>query len=230
MFDNFWARLWKVLSENYTSLADGLKYTVIIAFCGFALGLFFATIISVITTPQSQNPKRAQKIINKIFAVYTWIFRGIPMVVLLLLLYFVFLPELRLDALIVAIIAFGLYGSAYLTEILRAGIHSIDKGQYEACRASGLGHWCTMRKVILPQAYKNSIPSIGNILIEMVKETAVVSFITVIDLTKTVQFIITRTYDAIVPYILLAVIYLIIVGLLTLLIKFIEKVVFRYGK
>jgi len=226
MFDNFWGRTGKILSENWRFLGEGLKLTLIIAFCGFIIGLFIATLIAIATTQKKQ--KLWLKIINKILGIYIWIIRGTPIVVFLLLMYFVFLPQLQLPALSIAIIAFGLYGGAYMAEILRGAINGIEQGQFEAGRALGLSNWYVMWKIVLPQAYKNSVPSLGNILIMMVKDTSILSFITIIDITKATQLIISRTYDVIVPYILLAIIYLILVGIITMLIKFVEKVVFRH--
>ena len=221
MFNNFWSRLWKNLSENCGFLGEALGRTLIIAFCGFILGLILATGIALLKT--YHKPKRWLRIINKIIDVFVWVLRGTPMVVLLLLMYFVFLPQLRLPAMFIAVIAFSLVGGAYMSEILRGAINSIDKGQHEAGRALGLSNRYIMRKIVLPQAYKNCVPSLGNILIMMVKDTSIVSFITIIDLTKAHQLLVTRSYDVIVPYLMLAAAYLIIVGILTLLIKFVER-------
>jgi len=227
MFDNFWQRLWRTLFDNFDFLLTALWQTLIIAFCGFALGLFIATMLSI--SLAHPKPNRAIKITNKILDIFIWIIRGTPIVVMLLLMYFVFLSHFRIDAIYIAIIAFSLYCGAYMTEILRGAINSIDKEQYEAGLSLGAGHWYIMWKIMLPQAYKTATRSLGNILIMTVKNTSVVGFITVIDITRATQLIILRTFDAIVPYILLALIYLVIVGILTLAIKFIEKRVFKYG-
>jgi len=228
MFDNFWTRIWRTLIDNFDFLWQALGQTLVIAFCGFTIGLIIATVVAVSLT--HQKPNRAIRITNKVLDILIWIIRGTPIVVMLLLMYFVFLSQLRLDAIIIAIIAFSLYCGAYMTEILRGAINGIDKGQFEAGRALGLSNWYVMWKIVLPQAYKNATRSLGNIAIMTVKDTSIVSFITIIDITRATQLIILRTYDAIVPYILLALIYLIIVGILTLAIRLIEKVVFRHGK
>jgi polar amino acid transport system permease protein len=228
MFDNFWGRFWKTLSENFHFLGEALYLTLIISFCGFIIGLVIATLFAISMT--YQKPGWCLKILNKCIGVFIWLIRGIPIVVLLLLMYFVFLVELRLNATVIAVFVFSLYGGAYMTEILRGAINSIDKGQLEAGRALGLSNWFVMFKIVLPQAFKNAVQSLGNILIIMVKNTSVVSFITVIDLTKATQLLVISTYDVVVPYILLAIIYLVLVGLITLGIKFVEKVVFRYAE
>lgn len=209
-------------------MGEGLKLTIIISFCGFAIGLIIATLIAISMT--HPKPRLWLRIVNKILSIYIWIIRGTPIVVFLLLMYFVFFPHVDVSALSIAIIAFGLYGGAFMAEILRDAINSIERGQFEAGRALGLSNWYVMWKIVLPQAYKNATRSLGNILIMMVKDTSIVSFITLIDITKATQLIISRTYDVIVPYILLAIIYLIIVGILSLLIRAIEKWVFRYAE
>ena len=221
MFDNFWERLGKVLSENWWFLGEGLKLTLIIAFCGFVIALIIATLIAIITTYKKQT--LWLKIINKILGIYIWISRGMPIVVFLLLMYFVFLPQLRLPPISIAIITFGLYGGAYMAEILRGAINSIEQGQFEAGCVLGVSNWYVMWEIVLPQAYQHAVPSLGNILIMMVKDTSILSFITIIDITKATQLIISRTYDVIVPYILLAVVYLILVGIINLFIKLVEK-------
>ena len=221
MFNNFWERIWQTLFDNFDFLLNALGQTLIIAFWGFTIGLFIATIVAVSLT--HQKPSRAIKLTNKVFDVLIWIIRGTPIVVMLLLMYFVILSQLRLDAIIIAIFAFSLYCGAYMTEILRGAINGIDKNQFEAGRALGLSNWYIMWKIVLPQAYKNATRSLGNISIMTVKDTSIVSFITIIDITRATQLIIMRTYDAIAPYILLALIYLAIVGILTLGIKGVEK-------
>jgi len=218
MFNNFWARLWNTLSGNSHFLSDALWRTLIITFCGFALGLIIATFFAFLFRV---------KIVNKILSVFIWIIRGMPIAVFLLLMFFVFLAPFRLDAVFIASIVFGINSGVFMAEILRGEINSIDSGQFEAGRALGFSNWFIMRRIILPQAYKNAIPSLGNILILILKDTSIVGFITVVDITKATQLIISKTYDAIVPYILLAIIYIIIVGIITILLKFLEKKIFK---
>jgi len=221
MFDNFWSRLGQYFAKNSAFLAEGLKLTLIIGLSGFVIGLIIATIMVIpMTYPK---PKLWLKIVNKILDIYIWITRGTPVVVILLLFFYVFLTPLQLPALFIGILVFSMLGSSYMAEILRGAVNSIDKGQYEAGRALGLSNWSIMWRIILPQAYINTIPSLGNVIIALVKDTSVVSFITIIDVTKATQFMVAKTYEAVVPYISLALIYLLITGIITLIIKLVEK-------
>jgi len=156
---------------------------------------------------------------------YIVLFRGTPMVVQLLLMHFVVFPSvgINIDPVHEAIFAFGLNSAAYVSEIIRGGILSVDIGQTEAGRALGLNYSKTMLKIVLPQAIKNVIPTLGNEFIALLKETSVVSFIAVVDLTKSFQNIANSTYEYIVPYIVLALVYLVLVLIVTQLIKLIER-------
>jgi His/Glu/Gln/Arg/opine family amino acid ABC transporter permease subunit len=217
--------MFKTLSENGQFLGEALGRTVLIAFSGFAIGLVLAIVIAVSQT--YPKPKFWLKIINKFFDVYIWLIRCVPVVVMLLAMYFVFLPDLRLPAMTIAIIVFSMYPGAFLAVILRDAINAIDKGQLEAGRALGLGYWYTMFRVVLPQAFKNSIQSIGNILILLIKDTAVLGFITVIDITRAIQLIVGRTFDLVTPYVILLIFYVVIVSAIIVAIRLVEKLVFR---
>ena len=225
MWDNFWSRSWDVLTTNSDFLWEALKNTLIIAFAGFAIGIVIGTILAVVKT----NPNNGifSKFTKGLAWIYILILRGTPIVVQLLLLFFVFLGPRGVEALTVAILVFGLNSGAHSAEILRGSIQGIDKGQLEAGRALGLSNFTTMQKIVLPQAYKNAVPALGNEMISLIKATSVVGFITVIDITRGMQLIVARTFDVLVPYMLLAFIYLTMVYVLTLLIKFFEKVVFK---
>ena len=156
---------------------------------------------------------------------YVEIFRGTPMVVQLLLGYFVLLPMLGVTAngVLVAIAIFGLNSGAYVAEIMRAGIQSVDAGQLEAGRAVGLPYWTAMLKIVIPQSIKNILPTLGNEFIVLIKETSIVSFIAVVDLTKAFKAIGDATYEYIMPYVMLALVYLILVLGITALIKLMER-------
>ena len=169
--------------------------------------------------------KTLPKILEKICDVYVAFFRGTPMVVQLLIGYFVLMPALNiaLDGLYVAIIIFGLNSGAYVSEIMRSGIQSVDAGQLEAGRAVGLSFWTAMIKIVIPQSIKNILPTLGNEFIVLIKETSVVSFIAVTDVTKAFRAIGDANYEYIIPYLTLALVYLVIVLLITLLIKVIER-------
>ena len=152
------------------------------------------------------------------------------MVVQLLLVYYVLLPAMgvRIDsAVVVAVIVFGLNSGAYVSEIMRSGINSVDQGQLEAGRALGLSYPTAMLRIVIPQAIKNIIPTLGNEFIVLVKETSVTSFITVVDLTKAFRGIASANYEYIIPYLMLAAFYLVIVVLITIAIRLIER---RFAK
>jgi polar amino acid transport system permease protein len=147
------------------------------------------------------------------------------MVVQLLIGYFVLLPSLGIivDGVIVAIIMFGLNSGAYVSEIMRAGIQSVDPGQLEAGRALGLSYWTAMLKIVIPQSVKNILPTLGNEFIVLIKETSVVSFIAVVDITKAFKAIGDATYEYLIPYIALALVYLVLVILITWALRGIER-------
>lgn len=225
-----WSSKWStfiesISNENFQQLIKtGLINTLLIAVLGLLIGIVIGTLIAIVkVTPKY---KLYVRILNKICTVYVAIFRGTPMVVQLLLAYYVFIPTIGLkgvDPLTVGIIVFGLNSGAYVSEIMRGGINSIDPGQLEAGRALGLKYSTTMFRIVIPQAIKNILPTIGNEFITLIKETSVVSFITVVDLYTAFNTIGTNTYSVVVPYLVMAVIYIILVVIITILIKLLEK-------
>ena len=207
---------------GYKDYFKGLTNTAIIAVFGLLIGFLLACIIAFVKLLPSQNP--FIKITKKIWNVYIAIFRGTPIVVQLLLLHFAIFPIIGLNITTVAeaIIIFGLNSAAYMAEMLRSGINAVDMGQMEAGRSLGLSYGATMIFIILPQAIKNILPTLGNEFIALIKETSVVNFIAVMDVTKALTGIAESTYEYFVPYIVLAVTYLIIVLFITWLIKIME--------
>ena len=207
----------------YRTVLNGLLTTIEIAVFGLIIGIFIGTVIAVIKVLPQYN--KFNKIIGIICDVYVGFFRGTPMVVQLLLGYFVLMPALgiRADNVAVAIVIFGLNSGAYVSEIMRSGINSVDGGQLEAARAVGLSYGKSMLRVIIPQAIKNIMPTLGNEFIVLIKETSVVSFIAVVDITKALRSIADSNYEYIIPYLMLALVYLILVFLITQLIKFLER-------
>lgn len=165
------------------------------------------------------------KFLNGVAGLYVGLFRGTPMVVQLLVFYYVLLPLIgvRMDSVSVAAIVFGLNSGAYVSEIMRAGIQSVDPGQMEGGRAIGLSYGTTMVKIVIPQAIKNILPTLGNEFISLIKETSVVSFIGATDLYKVFNIIGSNSYEFMVPYLSMAVIYIVIVLIITLLIKLMER-------
>ena len=155
--------------------------------------------------------------------VYLTVIRGTPVVVQLLIIYFVIFGSFNIDKTLVAIMAFGLNSGAYVAEIIRGGIMSIDNGQFEAGRSLGFNYVQTMIYIILPQVFKNVLPSLGNEFIVLLKETSVAGYIALEDLTKGGDIIRSRTYDAFMPLIAVAVIYLILVMFFTNLLNILER-------
>lgn len=207
----------------YKTVLNGLLTTVEIAVFGLLIGILIGTLIAVVKVMPKY--KRLPRILDKVCTVYVAFFRGTPMVVQLLIGYFVLLPTLGIpaDGVAVAILIFGLNSGAYVSEIMRGGINSVDRGQLEAGRALGLPYWASMLKIVIPQSVKNILPTLGNEFITLVKETSVVSLIAVTDLTKAFRAIGDSNYEYIVPYLMLAAVYLVIVLLITWGIKAMES-------
>lgn len=209
--------------DGYKKVLDGLLATVEIAVFGLLIGIVIGTVLAIAKVVPKYHI--FPRICSGIAGVYIAIFRGTPMVVQLLIGYFVLMPALGISAqpLGVAILIFGLNSGAYVSEIMRSGINSVDRGQLEAGRAVGLSYSVSMFKIVIPQAIKNILPTLGNEFIVLVKETSVASFIAVTDLTKAFRDIADANYEYIIPYLTLAAVYLIIVLIITLLIKLMER-------
>ena len=212
-----------ITKGGYKIALEGLLATIEIAVLGLVIGIILGTVIALVKVMPKNNV--FVKICAVICDVYVGFFRGTPMVVQLLLGYFVVLPMFGIpaNALVVAIIIFGLNSGAYVSEIMRAGIQSVDGGQLEAGRAVGLPYWTAMLKIVIPQSIKNILPTLGNEFIVLIKETSIVSFIAVTDLTKAFKAIGDATYEYIIPYIMLALVYLVLVLFITLLVKLMER-------
>lgn len=208
---------------GYKDYLEGLTNTAIIAVFGLLIGFVIGCIIATVKIIPQKN--LLLKIVERLFDGYIALFRGTPMVVQLLLMHFALFPALGLDipSVTEAVIIFGFNSGAYMAEILRSGINAVDVGQMEAGRSLGFGFVSTMIRIILPQAIKNILPTLGNEFIALIKETSVVSFIAVLDLTKSLQNIANSTYEYFVPYIVLALTYLVLVLGITALIKVMER-------
>ncbi len=202
----------------------GLLNTVLIAVCGLLIGIVLGTLIAMVKV--APKYKRVVRVLDKICSVYVAIFRGTPMVVQLLITYYVLLPAIGakgVEAINVGIVVFGLNSGAYVSEIMRGGINSVDRGQLDAGRALGLTYGTSMIKIVIPQAVKNILPTLGNEFITLIKETSVVSFITVYDLYTVMRAIGNKNYEFMMPYLFMAVVYIVLVLLITLLVKCVEK-------
>ena len=227
MFDRFFERFYTIFveAEAYKLLLDGLYNTLIIALAAVVIGVILGAIVAVFKVIPQNNI--IVKFLNIICNIYITVIRGTPVMVQLLLAYFgIFNASFRgnpYKAIIIATMVFGINSSAYVAEIIRGGILSVDKGQMEAGRSLGLTYSSTMTRIIMPQAIKNILPALGNEFIVLIKETSVAGFITVFDLTRAARAIVADYYDTFVPYLVLACIYLIIVLLATFLLNLLEK-------
>lgn len=225
--DTFYGRLKEsfhlnfIADNRYQYLLDGFSNTIIITFCSLLLGIAIGFSVAVIRSTRDMTGKF--KVANFFCKIYLTVIRGTPVVVQLLIIYFVIFGSVDIDKLLVAIIAFGINSGAYVAEIVRSGIMSIDKGQMEAGRSLGLSYGQTMNYVIIPQAFKNVLPALGNEFIVLLKETSVAGYIALQDLTKGGDIIRSQTYDAFLPLIAVALIYLVVVVILTKLLGILEK-------
>ena len=213
-----------VTNKGYESVLDGLLITVEIAVLGLLIGIVIGTVIGVIRVMPKY--KLLPRILDKICVCYLELFRGTPIVVQLLIGYWVLLPALNISVnsgVPVAVIVFGLNSGAYVSEIMRGGINSVDAGQLEAGRAVGLPYPVAMMKIVVPQAVKNILPTLGNEFIVLIKETSVVSFVAVTDLYKSFKQLGDPTYDYVVPYLMLALTYLVLVLLISFGVRKLEK-------
>ena len=206
---------------NFLQVLKGLGNTFIITILAFLLGIIFGTLISLINGLQNKNI--TTKLLKFIAKSYVSIFRGTPIMVQLLIIYYVIFRYFTGDALWIAIISFGLNSGAYVSEIIRGGINAVPAGQMEAGRSLGLSYPVVMKKLILPQAIKNCLPSLGNEFISLLKETSVVGFIGAFDLTLAFRKIANVTYDYASTYLLMGLIYFVIIILITILLNKFER-------
>ena len=227
-WDEFTGRFmlfWNELANKggYKVVLEGLKNTIFIAVVGLLIGIVIGIMIALIKV--MPRNKLGIKILSGICDVYVGFFRGTPMMVQLLIGYFILLPMtgLMLEEEIVATAIFGFNSGAYVSEIMRAGIQSVDSGQLEAGRAVGLPFWTAMMKIVIPQSIKNILPTLGNEFIVLIKETSIVTFIGATDITKAIRGMADATYEYIVPYLVLAMIYLVLVIIITMGIKLLER-------
>lgn len=207
--------------QRYLFYLEGLKITLIVSFFAIIVGLLIGVMIAVTKHLIAGNKKFVW--LDKILGAYVTVIRGTPVILqILIIANFIFVSR-DSNPVMAAVLAFGINSSAYVSEIIRGGINSIDRGQMEAGRSLGLTKWQTMRMIILPQAIKNIIPSLGNEFVVLIKETSIAGVIAVTDLTKAAQYIGTTTYNILPPLIIAAFMYLIIVMLLTKVIRLVER-------
>ena len=212
------------LEQNgYVKVIEGLQNTLLIAVSGLVIGIIIGTLIATVRVLPKY--KRLPRVLNGICSFYVALFRGTPMVVQLLVFYYVMLPLLgvHMTGVQVAIAVFGLNSGAYISEIMRSGIQSVDAGQMEAGRAVGLSFSVSMVKILIPQAVKNILTTLGNEFIYLIKETSLVSFVGAADLYVAFNYIGSNSYEFMVPYLVMAFIYIMLVLIISLLVKLLER-------
>lgn len=222
----FWESLWRRLSralfeqDRWKMYLEGLGNTLIIAFIATLIGTTIGVIFAMIKYINKKSGKL--KILNKIADVYITIIRGTPVVLQLMILYFIVFSGWN-NGILIGAITFGINSGAYVAEIARAGFESVDDGQMEAGRSLGMSTWQTMRHIIIPQALRNCLPPLFNEFITLVKETAIVGYVGIMDLGKIPGLIQSRTFDYLFPLLIAAVLYLAVVMVLTKILHIIEK-------
>jgi His/Glu/Gln/Arg/opine family amino acid ABC transporter permease subunit len=204
----------------YKLFMRGILNTLVITFFGIIIGFFIGTVVALIITMDITNKK--YKIFKKICKFYILITRGTPLVVQLLITYYIILSNFN-NSLFIAILCLGVNSGAYMTEIIRSGILSIEIGQIEAGKSLGLSTIMISKKIIMPQALKNILPAFGNEIIALLKETSIVGYITVMDITRAGNLVRAKTNQPFFSLIFTAIVYLLIVVIITKLLKILEK-------
>ena len=207
--------------NRWRYITDGLKITLLVTVFAVLIGVVLGFLIAIVRTTHDKTGKL--KILNAICKVYLTVIRGTPVVVQLMIIYFIIFGSVDISKVVVAIVAFGINSGAYVAEIFRSGIMSIDNGQFEAGRSLGFNYAQTMMYIVMPQAFKNVLPTLCNEFISLLKETSVPGYIALQDLTKGGDIIRSRTYDAFMPLIAVALIYLAMVMIFTKLVSLLER-------
>lgn len=205
-----------IRDDRYRLLISGIGVTIKVALLAAVLGLIIGFLIALCNLSK-------KKVLNIFGKIYTDIIRGTPSVTQLMIIYFVIFATVNWEKWIIAAIAFSINSGAYVSEIIRAGILSIDKGQTEAGRSLGLSKTQTMMSIIVPQAIKNIFPAMCNEFITLIKETAIVGYVGLVDIQKAGDFIKSATYEAFMPLIATAIIYFVLIKILTLALGRVEK-------
>ncbi|NCC08264.1 MAG: amino acid ABC transporter permease [Clostridia bacterium] len=195
--------------NRWKYLLDGLSNTLVITIFALMLGVTLGFLVALVRVTHDKTGKL--KLLNNISKLYLTVIRGTPVVVQLMIIYYVVFATMSVSKIVAAALAFGINSGAYVAEIFRSGIMSIDAGQMEAGRSLGLSYKTTMWKIVMPQAVKNVLPALGNEMITLLKETSVAGYIAIQDLTKGGDIIRSRTYDAMLPLLAVALVYLCVV-------------------
>ena len=219
MTDKFYLNFIK--DDRWKYIVEGLGVTLQITFAAVIIGIVLGFLVAVVRATYDKTGKL--KVLNWTCNVYLTVFRGTPIVVQLMIIYYVIFASMDISKVVAAILAFGINSGAYVAEIIRSGIMSIDNGQFEAGRSLGFNYIQTMWHIVLPQALKNVLPALGNEFIVLLKETSVSGYIALQDLTKGGDIIRSRTYDAFMPLIAVALIYLVMVMVFSKLLEVLER-------
>ena len=217
--DNFYQSV--IYDNRYQFILEGLFHTILIAFFAVIIGIILGLIITIIRDYNAKCGKL--KILSKLAKWYVDIIRGTPVILQLMIIYYVIFKSVDINIVIVGIIAFGLNSSAYVSEIIRGGLNSIPKGQIEAGYSLGFKYGSIMKYIVLPQTIKTILPGLGNEFITLLKETSVGAYIGIIELTKASDIIASRTYDYFFPLLIIAIIYLIMTLGLSKLVSNLER-------
>ncbi len=220
---NFFDKLHEtfIVDDRWQYLTNGLKITLLVTFFASLLGIVLGFLIAIVRSTHDKTGKLP--ILNAAAKLYLTVIRGTPVLVQLMIIYFVIFASFNVSKVFVAVMAFGLNSAAYVAEIVRSGIMSIDNGQFEAGASLGLNYPKTMLYIILPQALRNILPALANEFIVLLKETSVAGNIALNDLTKGGDIIRSATYEAFLPLIAVALIYLVLVVALSKLVNLLER-------
>ena len=210
-----------IADNRWKYIADGLQNTLKITFFAVLIGILLGFLVALVRSTYENTGKL--KILNAVCSIYLTVIRGTPVVVQLMIMYFVIFAVSDPGQVFTAVMAFGINSGAYVAEIFRSGISSIERGQFEAGRSLGFNYAQTMWFIIMPQAFKNVIPTLANEFIVLLKETSVAGYIGLQDLTKGGDIIKSRTYSAFMPLMAVALIYLVMVMMFSYLVKLLER-------
>lgn len=220
-FENFFKAMGQ--PNFYNKVLEGLANTVLIAVLGLLIGVVIGTLIAVVKV--SPKYKLIMRILDKICDIYIAIFRGTPMMAQLLVAYYLLFPmmKIQVSGFVIGFVVFGMNSGAYVAEIMRGGLNSVDRGQMEAGRALGLSYATTMIKIVVPQAFKNIVPTLGNEFITLIKETSVLSFISIMDLYSSIRITAQPSYAYAAAYLFMSLVYITLVLIITVIIKVVER-------
>jgi His/Glu/Gln/Arg/opine family amino acid ABC transporter permease subunit len=223
MIDNFKASFYQnfIEDDRWRYIVGGLGNTLKITLFAVVIGIALGFLVAVIRSTYEKT--HGLKLLNFLCRIYLTVIRGTPVLIQLLIIYFVVFGSVKIDKVLVAVMAFGINSGAYVAEIFRSGIMSIDNGQFEAGRSLGFNYRQTMVYIVMPQAFKNVLPALCNEFIVLLKETSVAGYIAIQDLTKGADIIRSRTYSAFMPLIAAAIIYLVMVMIFTYFVQKLER-------